>query len=540
MTLLYWRRFVQGCAWFVISVCLPVAWAFEGDDREAATTVDVLLLAPRDIELRRIDARIDGAAPGERFARDCRALFDYFDRDASGDLSADEASRLPAPFSLRQLAQGELHAGAIGPAAAGRIDRDGNELVEPPELVAFYRAAGLGRLLVTVAELRATAELNKALFKAMHVKDDQPPQPSEAAALAATLKPFDANRDELIEPGELVPGLEYPGVQVTTPLLPIARDASDAVSMSPVWLLPADRADHGWARLLFRRFDADADGRLALAECGWSPRRFASLDRNNDSAIDLDELLAWRDRDVAKQLISLTPTGELTLEPGTLQPTATGGVEADGGNSGGLELDLRTTPARTASGVAAASDRYEYQFAVADADGDGALAEEELTKAAESIKLLSRIADRDADSRLTADELRDWAALHRRLSQGFVVTTILSAGPGLFERLDQDHDGRLSTRELRGAGTRMTQPIDGAPRSLVGLPSQFIALASPGHPAALLPRGGVWPVAWQAALDTNRDGDISAVEFVGPRDTFDAVDQDHDGLISPAEAAAWR
>ena len=39
-------------------------------------------------------------------------------------------------------------------------------------------------------------------------------------------------------------------------------------------------------------------------------------------------------------------------------------------------------------------------------------------------------------------------------------------------------------------------------------------------------------------MDRNRDGDISWREFLGPRARFDAVDIDHDGLISRDEAEA--
>jgi hypothetical protein len=39
-------------------------------------------------------------------------------------------------------------------------------------------------------------------------------------------------------------------------------------------------------------------------------------------------------------------------------------------------------------------------------------------------------------------------------------------------------------------------------------------------------------------MDRNRDGDISWREFLGPRPKFDAVDADHDGLISKQEAEA--
>ena len=39
-------------------------------------------------------------------------------------------------------------------------------------------------------------------------------------------------------------------------------------------------------------------------------------------------------------------------------------------------------------------------------------------------------------------------------------------------------------------------------------------------------------------MDRNRDGDVSRREFLGPRDQFDRLDRDNDGLIDADEARA--
>ena len=39
-------------------------------------------------------------------------------------------------------------------------------------------------------------------------------------------------------------------------------------------------------------------------------------------------------------------------------------------------------------------------------------------------------------------------------------------------------------------------------------------------------------------MDRNHDGDVSRREFLGPRDQFDRLDRDKDGLIDPDEARA--
>ena len=43
---------------------------------------------------------------------------------------------------------------------------------------------------------------------------------------------------------------------------------------------------------------------------------------------------------------------------------------------------------------------------------------------------------------------------------------------------------------------------------------------------------------WFAAMDSNRDGEISRREFLGTQDQFQQLDRDADGFIGPAEAAS--
>jgi hypothetical protein len=65
--------------------------------------------------------------------------------------------------------------------------------------------------------------------------------------------------------------------------------------------------------------------------------------------------------------------------------------------------------------------------------------------------------DRDSDGRLRAAEWDAFLDLQLRFLEGQVVLTVLDHGPGLFEGLDADSDGRLSVRELRGAWRRLDQ-----------------------------------------------------------------------------------
>lgn len=44
---------------------------------------------------------------------------------------------------------------------------------------------------------------------------------------------------------------------------------------------------------------------------------------------------------------------------------------------------------------------------------------------------------------------------------------------------------------------------------------------------------------WFRKMDRNADGDVSKTEFVGPKDSFDAIDGNKDGLITLEEAEAF-
>ncbi len=53
--------------------------------------------------------------------------------------------------------------------------------------------------------------------------------------------------------------------------------------------------------------------------------------------------------------------------------------------------------------------------------------------------------------------------------------------------------------------------------------------------AATRPPAGRRP-DWFHKMDRNHDGDVSRREFLGPRDQFDRLDRDKDGLIDADEA----
>jgi hypothetical protein len=99
---------------------------------------------------------------------------------------------------------------------------------------------------------------------------------------------------------------------------------------------------------------------------------------------------------------------------------------------------------------------------------------------------------------------------------------------------------RLSPLEAPGATAitteviRPTLAVRTGDRAAVN-GDQLIRSMNTGTVPAAPPRGPVW----FRKMDRNADGDVSRAEFLGTKAEFDAIDADHDGLISVEEAEAF-
>jgi Ca2+-binding EF-hand superfamily protein len=128
--------------------------------------------------------------------------------------------------------------------------------------------------------------------------------------------------------------------------------------------------------------------------------------------------------------------------------------------------------------------------------------------------------------------------------------------PTLFQLLDENRDGKLGVRELRTAWSRLSSlepPRPGGQTEVVtraaiqpavsirltrtserGYINQQVFYADPNQMRQ--PQKGP---TWFRKMDRNGDGDVSRLEFLGARAEFDAMDIDHDNLISLEEAEAF-
>ncbi len=137
-----------------------------------------------------------------------------------------------------------------------------------------------------------------------------------------------------------------------------------------------------------------------------------------------------------------------------------------------------------------------------------------------------------------------------------LVVTTDDQGRAIFGILDLDRDRRLGAREvMRTVDRVMSWDGDGDGRvsadeipyhfqvtiargGLKGLTGEGVVAPGPGSIAGSRGAGSSAGPEWFQKMDRNHDGDVSRREFLGPRDQFDRLDRDNDGLIDLDEATA--
>ena len=200
---------------------------------------------------------------------------------------------------------------------------------------------------------------------------------------------------------------------------------------------------------------------------------------------------------------------------------------------------------RVANSGFLASDSKAFlltQARIADQDQNDLITADEFQNVARYSPVDFATLDDDGDMAVTFDEIADAVDAIQSFAQLQVRVGVLNIAQNLFERLDVDIDRRLSPREL--SQTAASQSVD-----LSQMETAY-RLTAETDAVNLLPTSEMTgmqrqlPVVrdrldgpgWFQKMDRNRDGDIAWREFLGPREAFDRLDRDADGLISVREA----
>ncbi len=507
----------------LLATMLVSAAAARADD--ASATRDVFLLLDEGPLHVRVHVAIGGKAPGAARAAYLEALFKSLDANHDGKLSKAEFARSPLNVSLR---------GGGRPMSA---DEAGKEVPRGELAKSLTRVAG--DTLILRQDVAAAAE-DLAVFKALDANGDGALDEAELANLPARLLALDADLDECVTMDELAPpesGDMPLGLRMATRGGPTASD------------LLHDAAGPLFPARLVRKYDRNADGKLSAKELGWPAERCAAADRNGDGTLGLEEL---------GELRRLAPQWEIAFE---LQPAA--------GAAGFRTLSMNGRPAppgeefafpgarlgvahQTVDPVAAAVADAKRAFNMLDADQNGYIDRDEVKDRARFARGLFENLDGDGDGKIFWPELERYVRLRAEPAATRCEITLHDAGRGFFAALDRNRDGRIGLREIRVAGTSLAalrkpgnsgalKPDEPTRRLQLEVARGSFTLFGAGpmpmaaDRRAVPARQPVGPV-WFQRMDRNLDGDLTWNEFLGPRDAFDALDADRDGLIDPQEA----
>ena len=499
----------------------------------------------------------------ESWVDSVRALYASLDRNGDGTLTTKEADP-NLLTALVRLANGV--AVLPTPLEPDAQPKDGK--ISMDELTEALRPI-LGPFRLQVG--RQAIGRTDALFDQLDRDKDGELTRPELAAIAGSLRPLDLDDNEMISADEIEP---YSSAAFAPVVDASAGRPSPGTALPPVIELVAGESSFRPARLLLKKYDKGKgdvpgrpDGKLSPAEVAIDADAFASADTNGDDALDTDEvrkLLARPPVDLTLDVnLSLGASGRATVRVdagGALPKGAQVRRLGDGDVEfavGQVRLDIHVDDGNTAA--AAARRILQQQFKAADANKDGYLEgkEQAAMNAPQSpLAGLSEVVDRDGDGKVYLKELMAFADRQIESARSRLVMTTDDQGRAIFGIVDLDRDRRLGAREvMRTVDRVMSWDGDGDGRvspdevpyhfqvtiarsGLHGLTGGGVGAPVPQSTAATpaaVPAAGP---DWFQKMDRNHDGDVSRREFLGPRDQFDRLDRDNDGLIDADEAKA--
>jgi Ca2+-binding EF-hand superfamily protein len=346
-----------------------------------------------------------------------------------------------------------------------------------------------------------------------YVTPDEVPEP-QRALYERLLRNADKDGDKKLSKEEFQAGLKPD----ETPKPPLAGGPGGP---------GGPRGGKGDPREFFSRMDANKDGKLSKDELPEQMREnFARMDANGDGSISQEEF-AQAGRQFGKRPPTAPPA---LLSPDQLEAKF---AEADKNKDGKITKDeMRDESERATLG------RFAEQL---NPGGDGSLTKEQYIRVMsralgieapppaagrpnpgpapnrEQIEALFDRTDSNSDGKLTKDEIPEER-------QGMRVLLERSGGDSLSK--EQFVRGLLAMPQPFVRGMLGMPQIGGPPGRPEGTP-QRPPQGSPGAP----PGGGLF-----AALDTDRNGELSTTEIVAAGTALLKLDRNGDGKLTPDEA----
>ena len=487
------------------------------------------------------------------------------DRNGDGTLTTKEAD--PAVvLALVRLAKGP----AAAPPKLGEIDvkpKDGKVSID--ELAEALRPVLGAFELQTV---RQAVGRTDALFDQLDRDKDGQLTRSELSVITGSLRPLDLDDDQMISAYELEP---FNNMAMANVFVNASSGRQGGVTAFPtvVEFVNGDSTLRP-ARLLLRKYDkpkddipGSQDNKLSPEEFAIDPDAFADVDKNHNGTLELDEL---------RKLVTRLPI-DLTLDV-AFSPDARGQAKAKPAASPGPAKGVQVrqiadddvevvigqvrVDVHVDDGAHFAEEARRIltqRFKAFDANKDGYLEGKEqagLNAPQSALAGLLEVIDRDGDGKIYLKELLEFADRQSDAARARLAVGAADQGRAIFGIVDLDRDRRLGARELLRTLERVTSwDGDGDGRvsadeipyhfqvnitrgGLVGLTGEGMVGAAARAMGASRGAGQAAGPVWFQKMDRNHDGDVSRREFLGPRDVFDRLDRDTDGLIDADEAGA--
>ncbi len=504
-------------------------------------TRDVFLLLDRGPVHLRFHLSVAGKSPEQARRDSVAAMLAKLDADGDGKLSRSEAQRSPL-FREKQRPQAEAFIKSIG----ADLSMNKKSLEQQ-----FER---LGGETVVYRQNTMTSDSDTEVFRLLDADANNLIEPSEMGDAISLLLAQDRDDDECVTLDEFapVPANNGPVINgLVTPPRVTAPTVAELLRDSQQALLPQQ---------LLSTYDANRDRKLIATELGWSDEQVAACDNDGDGKLGQKELMqlskgipaatVWAD---VVQPTDGTPMLQVLKAESHL--TAAADLQAD-------RAKLMVQGAIVSIGVRPV-DPFEASMALAmrtfnelDQDNNGYLdAAETMLRERFGRGLFDQI-DADGDAKIFGEEMREFIRARGEPVASSCTVVVFDDGAGFFSALDSNGDRRLSMREMMHARDTLSgMEHDNQPGLAENEPARHyrIELARSvfnpfGGPERAQPainaggnqnfaptasRGPVWFQRW----DRNNDGDITWREFLGPRDAFDKLDVDGDGMIDSQEAA---
>jgi Ca2+-binding EF-hand superfamily protein len=495
---------------------------------------DLLLLGPLEPIRLRLRIEIDGVPFRTAWREVFNRLFDQFDSDHDDRLTPEHAGQVAAIFS---------RGAPPGPAAAkpsASMARTANvtreelrnrlEQTAPPlSLRQRLSSRGAGPALIPLLDTDGDGRLSR----------------EELMAAEQSLHCRDFNDDQLITEQELLagPSLSSGGAA--------GEAGASAAGEGSVILLSSALDAAAIAEILLARYDRNRDGALSLrapAEILSADGALTPLDTDGDQLLSRTELQGFLNLPLDAELPFALGGGGAGRKKAEAAPRYRLRRKLDGGyrlHVGASEIDFRRNNRDPAQ------DDNRPRLRDFDADTNEYLNADEFMNVPDRPDFA--VVDTDHDGKISASEFDAFFLQRARIGAVQLVLEASDQGSDLFTTLDRNFDRVLTPRELHMApallatedrdgdgflgGAEMSYNLTlelsrGGPRAAQ---NAVIGLRGPVEPQVKVERKGP---AWFQKMDRNRDGDVSLLEFLGSRQKFAELDQDGDGLISAAEAAA--